>query len=164
MSSGAEEEKKKAVITGRHKIRMEKGAWNGRREHGTRRVTRRVTRHSERRARGTMAPIGIDYLNYPLTPPPAVNRESGRTPARWWKRQRRASRRAHHRALFPRHGSSREIATLYSTTRIFDIYLCHCLNCHRHGGVNWIRSSRKRHRSIVPAEWERTVAASTPID
>lgn len=71
--------KKKAVITGRHKIRMEKGAWNGRRERGTRRVTRRVTRHSERRARGTMAPIGIDYLNYLLTPPPAVNRESGWT-------------------------------------------------------------------------------------
>lgn len=119
--------KKKAVITGRHKIRMEKGAWNGRRERGTRRVTRRVTRHSERRARGTMAPIGIDYLNYLLTPPPAVNRESGWTDTcssrggggggsgNTGPRDARAS-------LF--HGErEREIATLYSTTRIYSIFI-----------------------------------------
>lgn len=115
--------KKKAVITGRHKIRMEKGAWNGRRE----RVTRRVTRHSERRARGTMAPIGIDYLNYLLTPPQAVNRESGWTDTcssrggggggsgNTGPRDARAS-------LF--HGErEREIATLCSTTRIYSIFI-----------------------------------------
>ena len=162
--------KKKAVITGRHKIRMEKGAWNGRRERGTRRVTRRVTRHSERRARGTMAPIGIDYLNYLLTPPPAVNRESGWTDTcssrggggggsgNTGPRDARAS-------LF--HGErerERDRDPLFHDPYIFDIYLCHCLNYHRHGGVNWIRSWRKRHRSIVPAEWERVLLPLRSIE
>lgn len=158
--------KKKAVITGRHKIRMEKGAWNGRRE----RVTRRVTRHSERRARGTMAPIGIDYLNYLLTPPQAVNRESGWTDTcssrggggggsgNTGPRDARAS-------LF--HGErerERDRDPLFHDPYIFDIYLCHCLNYHRHGGVNWIRSWRKRHRSIVPAEWERVLLPLRSIE